>query len=112
MDSIKAILSYLKKNYNEDLSLATVAKRFNYSTNYFSRLFKEQTGKTFLEYVNEYRIQRASEMLIFSDDMITDIAMEVGFNNLSYFIRQFKRFHGCSPVQFRKQLKIVRKKTS
>ena len=77
-----------------------MAKRFNFSTNYFSRLFKEQTGKTFLEYVNEYRIQRASEMLIFSDDMITDIAMEVGFNNLSYFIRQFKRFLAALPYNF------------
>lgn len=112
MDGIKSILTFLRKHYNEDLCLGSVAKRFNYSTNYFSRMFKEQTGKTFLEYVNEYRIQRAAEMLIFSDSLITDIALEVGFNNLSYFIRQFKRIHGCSPVQFRKQLKTVKKKTS
>ena len=68
---------------------------------YFCRLFKQYTGKTPIEYLNNYRIEQAAKLLIETNDSITDIAFDCGFENTSYFIRKFKAQKSATPKQYR-----------
>ena len=65
--------------------------------------FKENVGMTCIQYINHYRIQKAAHKLEVSDMLVTDIAFECGFNNVSYFNLQFKQEFGMTPLQFRKK---------
>ena len=71
--------------------------------NYFCRFFKEKAGKTPFAYLNEYRINQAAGELMKTDLPITEIALNSGFENMSYFIRQFKHYRGCTPSVFRQE---------
>lgn len=77
---------------------ATVDK----SPKYIGCFFKSMTGKTPIEYLNEYRIEKACHKLRYTDMPVTDIAFSCGFSDLSYFIKTFKRLKGVSPGKYRK----------
>ena len=70
--------------------------------NYFCRFFKEKAGKTPFSYLTEYRINQACAQLLNTNLPITEIALNTGFENMSYFIRQFRRYRGCTPSEFRR----------
>ena len=72
------------------------------SLKYFCRFFSEMTGKTPIEYLNYYRIECAAEQLLYTDDLVTDIALNCGYNDLSYFVKTFKKYKAQTPKQFRK----------
>ncbi len=93
---------YLEENYARDITLADLASRTGFSTNYFSQIFKEKTGKTFVQCRTEYRIRKAKELLRWSGRSITDVAMEVGYNDSTYFIRVFKELVGQTPSSYKK----------
>ena len=71
---------------------------------YLSRLFKEEMGKTFMEYVTELRIDKARELLGNPDVKVYEVAGAVGYMEYAYFVRVFKRVVGYSPSDYRKQL--------
>jgi AraC-like DNA-binding protein len=79
-----------------------MAKAAGMSSKYFCYFFKEMTGKTPVEYLNGFRVEKASRKLLYSDLSVTEIAYLCGFNDLSYFIKTFKRQKGVSPAKFRK----------
>ncbi len=99
---LKKVLSFLRDNYQQQLSLEDMSRAADMSPKYFCYFFKEKTGKTPVEYLNGYRIEKASQMLLNSDKSVTDIAFSCGFNDLSYFIKTFKAQKGISPTKFRK----------
>ncbi|OJU10486.1 MAG: hypothetical protein BGN88_04985 [Clostridiales bacterium 43-6] len=99
---IKAV-DYLKENYKEEISVFALAEKYNVSYSYFSRRFKNYTGQTIKEYINAMRINEAEKLLVTTDKNITEIAMECGFSNSSYFIKQFKIYKSTSPKQYRKK---------
>ncbi|MNJ63181.1 Regulatory protein SoxS [compost metagenome] len=68
------------------------------------RFFKSMTRQTPMDYINSYRIRQAVELLREPDRKISDIALEVGYDNISYFIRVFRKAMNCSPSEFRKRL--------
>jgi AraC-like DNA-binding protein len=70
----------------------------------FCRFFKKNTGKTFIEFLNEFRITHACKLLAESDFSITDICYECGYNNFSHFNSYFKKITGKSPSEYRKLL--------
>ena len=72
------------------------------SQNYFCKLFRDVTGETPVEYITTYRLEMASEMLL-SGAKVTDVALDCGFNDLSYFIHIFKKNLGISPKQYAKK---------
>ena len=72
-----------------------------FSKFYFSRLFKQFTGVTFLKYVNQKRIALAETQLTEPNNSVTDVAVNCGFSSLSAFIRMFKIIKGCTPTEFR-----------
>lgn len=101
---LKRILSFIRDNFDKELTLDDMANASGLSTKYFCSFFKNMTGKTPFGYLNDYRIERASRKLLGSDLPITQIAFSCGFNDLSYFIKTFKKIKGCSPKLYRKNL--------
>lgn len=99
---LKKVLSFLRDNYEQQLSLYDMAEAAEMSPKYFCYFFKEKTGKTPVDYLNGYRIEKASQKLLSSDKSVTEIAFSCGFNDLSYFIKTFKAYKGISPAKFRK----------
>ena len=72
------------------------------------RIFRKETGMSFVQYVNDYRLESAGEQLLSSSGTVTDIAFENGFENISYFIHLFQRKFGCPPSEYRKRNKLRR----
>ena len=87
------------KIYIEDLALEA-----NMNVQYFCRFFKSVIGKTPVEYINSYRIEKATELLQTETLSISNIALSVGIDNFSYFVKQFKKYKNCTPSQYRKSL--------
>ena len=102
LDKMKTILKYIETNYAQKISIAEVAESVDFSESHFMRYFKENMGTSFIDYLKEYRLTMASRLLIASDATILSVAEEVGFDNLSYFNRAFKKHYGVTPSQYRK----------
>lgn len=102
LDKMKLVLKYIENNYMQKITIAEIAAIAGFSESHFMRYFKETMGTSFIEYLKDYRLTMASRLLQSSDSAILDIASEVGFDNLSYFNRAFKKRYGLTPSQFRK----------
>lgn len=99
---LKNVLSFIRDNYDTQITLGDMAKSAGMSPKYFCYFFRDMTTKTPVEYLNAYRIEKASRKLINSGASVTDIAYSCGFNDLSYFIKTFKAIKGITPATFRK----------
>lgn len=98
---LKEIVSYIQEHYDEKLYLEDIADAFHMSGKYFSRYFKQNFGRNFVEYLNNFRIEKACTRLASTDMTILEISLLVGFDNLSYFIRKFKEITGFTPSSYR-----------
>ncbi len=103
LEKIKTVLSYVEQHYQEPITIEEIAGQCFYSKSYFMKFFKEMMGMGFIAYLNEYRLEAASRILLTSQGTILDAAMQSGFENLSYFTRSFKKKYGMTPGQYRKQ---------
>ena len=101
-DSINSAVQYINENYNKDLNVEDVAKKFLLSSSYFSYLFKSITSKTFTEYLVGLRISKAQDLLKNTNDKVVDICYSAGFNNINHFNRIFKQYIGMTPMNYRK----------
>lgn len=86
---------------SENISLNLVASNVNISPSYFSSLFSQEVGSTFVEYLTGVRMEKAKELLMCSDKRTSDIGYEVGYKDSHYFSYIFKKTQGCSPKEFR-----------
>lgn len=93
---------YIYKNFKKPLSLDEVSAQAALSPTYFSKKFKQVTGMGFKEYLNFVRLKHAQTALLTTNNTITDIALENGFNDSNYFKDLFKKVYGKSPRDFRK----------
>lgn len=100
-DILRRSLDYIARNYHNRISLDDVSAYVGYFPKYFSRYFKDQTGITFVNYLNRLRIQAAKELLADPNIVIKDVAARVGFENINTFFRVFKQFEGVTPGQYR-----------
>lgn len=98
---IKQMISYIQKHYDENISLDFLAKYFSLSKGHICRIFKDMTNMTVIDYLNYYRINRCVQLLLESDATIASIAESVGFHNISYFNRTFKKYMHLSPKEYR-----------
>ena len=99
---LKESLTHIHNHFHENISSKNLAKELNMSTQYYCRFFKNLTGKTPMDYVNQYRVNEASKILQNEVLPITEVCFRVGFENTSYFIKKFKEYKGCTPFQFKK----------
>lgn len=99
---IHQIEKYINTNYSEDLSLATVSKKFYISPIYLSQSFKKQTGQLYLNYVTQVKINAAKKMLESTDMMIYEIAEKLNYKDSKYFSRLFEKKTGKKPSDYRK----------
>ena len=102
-DSIKMVMDYIQKNYQQQITIEELSSMCNMSQGHFCRLFKQYTLKTPVQYINNIRLSRAMELLIDGDRKVLDVALDTGFNSLSYFIGVFKEGMGITPTRFRRE---------
>lgn len=98
---IPQILNYIQHTY-DTASVEDIASHFAVSTSYLGRIFKENTHTTVLGVIQQTRVQKACELLISTRLLVQDIAEAVGYQDVTYFIRMFKKQIGLTPLQFRK----------
>ncbi len=98
------IQMYIKRHYQEPITLQHLAEQFYLHPNYLSRLFKEKTGQNFIEYITEIRMNKVKEMLEDPDAKISDISQAVGYENPRYFSKVFKQTTGVTPSEYREQI--------
>jgi transcriptional regulator GlxA family with amidase domain len=101
---VSEIVQYMNQHFQEDLTLVSVSEKYDISHYYLSRLFKNITGFTFIEYLNGIRIKEAQRLLRETKLKVIVIAHQVGFENQSHFGRTFKEFTNQSPLQYRKTI--------
>lgn len=102
LEKIKTVLTFVEDNFRSPITIDEIAGVVFYSRSHFMEFFKTATGKSFIEYLNDYRLEKAAEILRLSGDNIIDIAAAVGFDNLSYFNRCFKKKFGAAPGEYRR----------
>ncbi|WHH57688.1 helix-turn-helix domain-containing protein [Petroclostridium sp. X23] len=102
--NVEKILEYIDEHLHEDISLNDVAEWVGFSSSYVSRIFKENLGKNFVEYLNESRIAKAKHLLKETNFTIKEIGFRVGFNSIQTFMRTFKKYEGVTAGQYRDNL--------
>lgn len=107
-EKLRQIFQYMGQHSHEKLQLADIAEQFGFTPKYFSRYFRLNAGLTFIEYLNLIRLERASELLLQTDEKVLTVANSVGFENLSYFIRCFKEHYQYTPAEYRKNRDSVK----
>ena len=103
IDLINSVLSRITDQLAESHSAAALAAELGMSESRFSRFFRKATGNTFTDFVNRVRISRACQLLMDTDQQITHICYEVGFNSVANFNRRFLEIKGMKPSDFRRQ---------
>ena len=102
---IKKVLNYIENHYQDKIKIQELADFIGMNPQYFCRFFKRKTGKTFITYLNQYRLERSKKELSLTKDKIIDIAAQNGFENIGYFMKQFKAYTGMTPGDYRKENK-------
>lgn len=96
------ILQYIEHNYNKTLKLGTIAELFGYNSSYLGKVFRKSTGKSFNAYIDEVRISNSKLLLLNEQYKVYEIAQMVGYSNVDYFHKKFKKHVGMSPAEYRK----------
>lgn len=102
-DQISDILSYIQKNYMHT-DLTSTAAHFNFNPSYLSRLIKQSTGNSFIDILHSERIKRSCILLETTDISIWNLIHDVGYSNSKYFYQLFKKYQGCTPLEYRKKM--------
>ena len=93
--------NHIEQEYFKDINLKRLASIYGFNEKYLGRIFKNETGVTFHEYLNEIRLEKATEMLLNSDDSVVSISKKCGFNNVTYFNRIFLKKFEKTPLEFK-----------
>ena len=102
-EQLKSVITYMESNFQREITLSELADAASLSAKYLCRLFSALTGKSPIEYLNEYRVECACVLLVSTERQILDVAYSCGFNDQSYFIKLFKRYKGVTPGIYRKK---------
>ena len=103
-DRLKKIFNYVKFKFKNEISLNEISCQTNMTTTSFCRYFKLSTGKSFIQYVNEYRVNHAARLLMETELNIKAICYDSGFNNFSNFNKFFKKYYHISPQKYRENI--------
>lgn len=98
---VQSVKQFIRDNVGHPLSLDMVAEQVHLSPRYLSRIFKEETGMNFTDFVTKQRLQQACELIVTTDLNIEQISSRVGFNSSAYFIKKFKHAYGVTPTYYK-----------
>lgn len=102
-NKLKTVLIYVQKNYAAPITVDQAANICGFSASHFMKLFRELMGTSFTQYLKDYRLEIAAELLLHTTFKVTEIAESTGFENLSYFTRSFASKYGVTPSAYRKK---------
>ncbi|WOD44620.1 AraC family transcriptional regulator [Hwangdonia lutea] len=101
---MRNVFTYTMDNFENDITLNTIAEVANMTKNAFCKYFKKRTNKTYIQFLNELRLEHACKLLLSNKDLtVSEVAEKSGFNNMSNFNRQFKVVKKVNPSEYRKQ---------
>lgn len=100
---IEKAKAYMRANQEKEIGRMEVAEAVHLNPDYLSRLFKSETGRSVIEYLLELRMEEAKKLLVETKEQVSEIAVKVGYSDISYFTKQFKKFFGISPREYRKR---------
>ena len=92
----------VKENFADNLTLRELAKKYYINSSYLGQIFRKKYGQSFKDYLANYRVTEATQMLLKTDKKISQIAEEVGYHDTDYFISRFIEQKGCTPARYRK----------
>lgn len=99
---VNEIIKFIEKNVDKRITLVMVANAVNLNESYLSRIFKNETGKNLMYFINEVKMKKAKELLKYPDNLVKEVANSIGMTDQFYFNRVFKKFYGVSPSKFKK----------
>ncbi|MCY9512610.1 response regulator transcription factor [Paenibacillus apiarius] len=101
---VSVAIQYVQEHYAEELKLEDIAGHVYVTPNYFSRVFKQETGEHFTEWLNKFRVEKAKPLLRDVSLKVYEVAEQVGYNDYKYFAHIFKKYTGTTPKEYRNQL--------
>jgi AraC-like DNA-binding protein len=104
-EKLKQVINYIQQNYNQKITIRDLAGLVHMSEGYFHRFFRQLTRQTPVDYINYYRVQKAAGFLKSGDQKIAEIALDLGFDNFSYFSALFKKYMNQTPWEYRTNLR-------
>lgn len=102
-------IKYIEKNYATEISIDDICKEINVNKCYFCSVFKKEIGSTFINYLNNYKIEKSKELLKNPNISLLDVSLSVGYNNQSYFSTVFKKVTSKTPLEFRDEYLKIKK---
>lgn len=105
---LQNVINYIFKNYAEQITLEDIADLSNMTVPAFCRFFKNCTNKTFINFLNEFRVGKACQFLISDEKSIKEICFEIGFNSITNFNRTFRTFKEMTPTDYRDKYMLIR----
>ena len=107
LNILENALTIINEQYNTEITLNALAESIGYNASYLSHLFKKITGETFMQYKNRLRVENAAKLLESSNLSITEIALNVGYGDTSYFIQAFKKYYNETPKNYRNKMRGI-----
>jgi two-component system response regulator YesN len=104
------ILEYIDRNYWKNIKLESIAPLFGYNSAYLGKLFNRTFGISFNTYLDRKRVDRSKELLLENKMKVYEISNLVGYSNIDYFHKKFKKYVGISPAEFRKKHRVGEEK--
>ncbi|MFD2307822.1 response regulator transcription factor [Enterococcus termitis] len=104
-ENVQKVIDSIRANYATDITLKSVAQSLHLNVMYLGQLFKKETKKSFSQYLNQYRMKKAQNLLLYTEDNVNEIADQIGFNNSTYFSQLFKKMNDLTPKEFREKYK-------
>lgn len=101
--NVRKAIQYIHQAYDSELTIDLMSKKLNLNKCYFCNIFKKETGITFSNFINKFRVEKSKQLLLNSSFSILDVAIAVGFNNQNYFAMAFKKEMGITPLQYKKE---------
>lgn len=105
-EKISKSVEFITKNYDKDITLEDVAKAVSLSSFYFSKLFKQETGENFIDYLTRFRMTMAEALLKDKNSIVKNVSFRVGYNDPNYFSKLFKKYYGVSPSEYKESVKF------
>lgn len=104
VNTIKTAITYMQEHYQEKIYIRDLASLIGLNEQYFCRFFKKAIGMSPVEYLNEYRIRQAIRLLDNDSLSVTEVCLDCGYNNMGNFLREFRKYTGTTPLQYRKHM--------